>query len=170
MTGILFFINFCFLSVGFVFDLWTTKTFTSDLGMRFEQSPLIKSLVPKIGFPRYVLMVELPISILIAYLDSFISPLIRLSLSMFILRCLGATNNLRVISTYRVVGIDRFIEEKRFRSTQYFKSNLIEKMSHRSIHIASAIALGAAFILSQNVLARSLILGLLLFNLIKSLF
>jgi hypothetical protein len=165
-----FVVNFCLLSIGFVFDLWTTKTFTADLGMSYEQSPLIKSLVPKIGFPRYVLLVELPLSILLAYLDSFFSLIIRLSLSLFLLRCLGATNNLRVISTYRMVGIDRFLEERRFLSARYFECNLIEKISHRSIHIASAVALGVGLILSQSVLVRSLILGLALFNLIKSIF
>jgi len=166
---ILFFVNFCCLSVGFVFDLWTTKTFTSDLGMRYEQSPLIKSLVPKIGFLKYIMVVELPLSIILAYFDTFNPHVIRLSLSFFVLRFLGATNNLQVISTYRMVGIDHFIKERRFASAQYFKSNMIEKISHRSKQIASAVALGVAFILSQNVVVRSLILGIMLFNLVISL-
>ena len=165
-----FIINFCFLSIGFIFDLWTTKIFTTDLGMNYEQSPLIKSLVPKIGFSKYILVVELPLSILLAYLDSFGSLIIRLSLSIFVLRCLGATNNLRVISTYRMTGIDHFIKERRFGSIQYYKSTVIEKIKHRSIHIVTAIALGVTFVMAQNVVIRSLILGLVLFHLIKSLF
>ena len=153
-----------------MFDLWTTKTFTADLGMNYEQSPLIKSLVPKIGFLKYILVVELPLSILIVYLDSFDSPIIRLSLTFFTLRCLGAANNLQVISTYRIVGIDQFTRERRFRSAQYYKSSRIERIKYRSIYIVSAIVLGVALLLSQNVVVRSLILGLLLFDLIKSIF
>jgi len=153
-----------------MFDLWTTRTFTSDLGMNYEQSPLIKSLVPKIGFLKYILVVELPLSILVAYLDSFNAHIIRLSLTFFILRCLGATNNLQIISTYRMVGIDQFTRERRYRSVQYFKSSRIERIKHRSMYIVTAIVLGAAFLMSQSVVCRSLILGLLLFNLIKALF
>ena len=168
MNARLLIINFCLLSIGFVFDLWTTKKFTTDLGMSYEQSPLIKSLVPKIGFSKYVLLIELPLSILIAYLDSFDSTLVRLSLSMFILRCLGGANNLRVISTYRMVGIDHFKKERRLRSVRYFKSSTIERVTHRSIYIASAIVLGVVFLVSQNVVVRSLSLGLTLFDLTKS--
>lgn len=151
-----------------MFDLWTTKTFTSDLGISYERSPLIKSLVPKIGFSKYILSVELPLSILIAYLDSFVPTIIRLSFSFFILRCLGAASNLHVISTYRMVGIDRFVKERRFRSTQFFKSTMIERIRHQSIYIITAIALGIVFLLSQSVVVRSMILGLVLFNLIKT--
>jgi len=68
-----------------------------------------------------------------------------------------------------MVGIDRFIKERRFRSTQYFKSSMIERIRHQSIHIITAVALGIVFLLSQSVVVRSMILGLVLFNLIKSL-
>jgi len=77
---------------------------------------------------------------------------------------------MRVISTYRMVGIDHFIKERRLKSAQYFKSGTIERIRFRSIYIVSAVALGVLFFLSQSVVVRSLILGLVLFNLIKSLF
>jgi hypothetical protein len=67
-----------------------------------------------------------------------------------------------------MVGIDHFIKERRFRSAQYYKSSAIERIRHRSIHIVTAIALGAVFLLSQNVEVISLVLGVVLFNLIKS--
>ena len=151
-------------------DLLTTHVFTGDLGHDFEWNKILKYVVSRWGWKAWILCFEIPAVVLIAVFDAMYSSiLLFLGLSWLIARIFAACHNLRVITTYRIIGIDEFrrqfdssIEARRSASAS---DRLRLKLPYlMGLIISLSIYVVLCFVIFPVVaLVRSLSVGLLLF-------
>ena len=97
-------------SLGVFIDLYSTHVFIRDLGVSYEANPLMKKIIATGGLKR-TLLIQVPVIVLLALVDSQYSFLLFWGLWFGIARGLIGLRNLQVINRYRIVGVDQFKEQ-----------------------------------------------------------
>jgi len=169
-----FLLSLSLSSLGVAMDLLTTSVFVRELGLEFEWNKRVKYIVGKWGFRVWILCLEIPMIVVIAFFDStYSSSLLFVGLVWFIARGFAACINLRAIVLYRTIGVDKFKEQWKSRNVALRSASFSDKLKLGLPYLIGLIISLIIYILlnfasfSTVTLIKSLSLGLLIFFFIK---
>jgi len=168
-----FFLSLSLSSMGVLFDLLTTSIFVEDLGLEFEWNKLVKYIMSRWGYKVWIVCIEIPIILVLAFSDSSFSLIFPLGLSWLIGRGFVASVNLKTIVEYRKIGINEFKAQRLSRKQAFRNLSLSNRLILKLPYLIGLIISITIYILllfssfPTVPLLRSLSLGLIIIFLMK---
>ena len=132
MNENIFLLSILLSSTGAFSDQYSTRIFTSEIGLEYEWNPIFKLLIKKLGKKWGYLcwiLVELFIIIVWGFVDSLFSFNINLffGLYWFVYRGLLSVHNFQIIRTYRKIGVDNYKKQAKVRRAIHIKITFVIK-------------------------------------------
>ncbi len=146
-------------SLGFGVDLYSTRVFIKDLGISYEANPLMKKIISRGGL-KQTLLIQIPIIVVLALVDSEYPFLLFWGLWFGIARGLIGLRNFQMINRYRMVGIDRFKEQDANLRMMLQNSSARQKIQTILLPTAFLVLCFAAMPFIEDMAANSIIFAL----------
>ena len=146
-------------SLGVFTDLYSTHVFIKDLGINYEANPLMKKIISRGGLKR-TLLVQIPIIVVLALVDSQSSFLLFWGLWFGIARGLIGLRNFQMINRYRIVGVDRFKEQDANIRRLLVESSTRQKIQTMLLPAVFLILCLSAILFIEDMIANTIIFAL----------
>ncbi len=170
---VIFVLSLILSSIGVSLDLYSTSVFMKDLGIEFEWNKRVKFVVSRFGFMTWI-FIEAIVIIIFGILDLIMSSIISFGLIWFFARGLVATRNFQIITEYKMIGIDLFKKnvKSRLKATQNisYTSKIKLKLPYL-IEVSICLIIYVLLLTAEFpfiVPIRSLIVGLIIFNMLRA--
>lgn len=141
-----FLISLSLSSLGVLFDLLTTNIFVKEIGLKFEWNKFVTAIVSRWGYKVWIFFVEFPVVLFFAFFDSSFSLVFHLGLVWLIGRGFVASENLRAIVQYRMIGIEEFKAQYSLREEALRNSSLGDKLKLKLPYLIGLTISGTIFL------------------------
>ena len=159
LDATLFILSSLAASIGVFVDLYSTHVFVKDLGISYEANPLMKRIMSSGGLRR-TLLIQIPIIVILALVDSEYSFLLVWGLWFGIARGLIGLRNFQIINRYQIVGVDKFREQDAYMRRMLGESSTDQKIQTMILPMAFLLLCFAAMPFIENMIANSIIFAL----------
>ena len=170
---VIFVLSLILSSIGVSLDLYSTSVFMKDLGIEFEWNKRVKFVISRFGFMTWI-FIEAIVIVIFGILDLILSSIISFGLTWLFARGLVATRNFRIITEYRMIGIDLFKKNVKSRLKAIQNVSYISKIKLKLPYLVETSICLIIYLLLFTaefpfiVPMRSLIVGLIIFNMLRA--
>ena len=120
---------------------------------------MMKKIISKGGLNR-TLLIQIPIIVVLALVDSLYSFLLFWGLWFGVARCLIGLRNFQIINRYRIMGIDKFKEQDANLRIALQNASTRQKIQTMLLPVALLVLCFVALLFIEDMIANSIIFAL----------